>query len=154
MNPKFIAGAERVLADENLIKQCAAIQKMTPEEYRKALIQDLKVLKEKGYKALPDCVKQIENQMIPIKERLNNLFGKFEKFAPGTKEYELGEQYIKNYANYVEALAGCENKEYLNQLIEREARKAGEASYNIPGRTESVWNIFVPIKYKSVLNQG
>ena len=152
ITPRYIAQGEKVLADNNLLQQCAAMQHMEPEEYKKILLQELGILKEKGYKALPDCVQQVELQMAAVRERLNSLFGRYEKFVPGTKEYELGEKYIKNYGEYIEAVAGSENKEYLNQIIEKEARNAGEKSYDIPSRTESVWNIFAPIKYKSILN--
>ena len=151
ITPRYIESNQKILANENLIKQYATLSGKTPEEMRKEFEQSLEILRTKGYKAIPDCVKQVESLMGPIKERLNSLFGKYERFMPGTKEYELGEQYIKNYGEYIEAVEGSENKEYLNQLIEKEARKAGASSYEIPSRTESIWNIFEPIKYKSVL---
>ena len=86
--------------------------------------------------------------IVIMKKRFNDLFGGFEKFKPGSKEYEQGEAYIENYGNYIEI--GTDLTKYMEQPIEKEAYNVGLLSLKIPERLKSIWNIFDVTNYKSV----
>lgn len=147
---EYINRCNIVLNDEKLLAASAENFGVTVEQYRQALTEEYKILQEKGYTALPELVKQIEAQKEVVKKRLDDLFGGFEKFKPDSKEYELGEKYINNFRDYIEAQKDSENTEYLEQIVEKEAFTAEDLSLNIPKRLKSIWNVFDNTNYNKL----
>jgi len=142
LNQTYITNLNELLQSKERIAEVAKQKNMTEEQLINAAKQELDILKTKGYQAIPDYAKIVNAQIDTIKNRLNELFGKYEKFKIGSEEYKLGEQYTKNYGNYVEAQKDRANKEYMTQIIEKEAFKVEDMSKDIPKRLRSVWNIF------------
>ena len=147
INQRLIEQSEKVLNDEKALEYVANTQGITKEQYRQILQQELAIIKEKGYKSLPEVERLMGEKLRLIKSHLYDLFGGMEKFKPDTQEYELGEQYIKNFKDYKAAELNSDNKEYLNQLVEKEAFKAEGLSLDIPKRLKSIWNIFDNTNY-------
>ena len=142
LNQTYITNLSELLKSKERLAEVAKQKSMTVEQVINVANQELAVLKTKGYQAMPDYVKVVNAQVDTIKTRLNELFGKYEKFKPGSEEYKLGEQYTQNYGNYVEAQKGSANEEYMAQIIEKEAFKAEDMSKDIPKRLRSIWNVF------------
>ena len=142
INKNYIEGLEALLKDNNRLAQVAAQKNLTVSQVISMAKNELETLKTKGYKAMPDYVKEVNKQVDAIKVRLNELFGKYEKFKPGSEEYSLGEKYTQNFGNYVEAQKNSENIEYKEQLIEKEAFNVEKLSKDIPKRLRSIWNVF------------
>ena len=142
----YINAIRTILSRDDLINQAAKNMNITREEYINLARNDLSVLETKGYKALPAYVREVEQQIVIMKKRFNDLFGGFEKFKPGSKEYEQGEAYIENYGNYIEI--GTDLTKYMEQPIEKEAYNVGLLSLKIPERLKSIWNIFDVTNYK------
>ena len=142
INHNYITEIEKILKDSARLSQLANQKHLTIEETTTKLNQELNVLKTKGYKAMPDYVAEINKQVNTIRKRLDELFGKYEKFKPESEEYKLGEKYTKNYGNYIEAQKDSANEEYRAQTIEKEAFNAEDLSRDIPKRLRSIWNVF------------
>ena len=142
LNKVYIQGLNALLANNLKLAEVAAKKNITKEQLITQAKHELEVIKTKGYKALPEYVTEVNAQIGVIKARLNDLFGKFEKFKPGSEEYKMGEKYTENYKNYIEAQKGSENEEYKAQLIEKEAFNVESLSKDIPKRLSSIWNVF------------
>ena len=142
INRNYINGLNAVLHNPLQIMQIAAQKGMTKDEVITQINNELYTLRTKGYKAMPDYVADADKQITFLRQKMEEMFGKLDKFKPGDKEYELGEQYIKNYGDYIEPNV-LNLSEYRNQLVEKEANHVQELSKNdIKNRLRSIWNIF------------
>ncbi len=142
LNQTYITNLSELLKSKEKLAEVAKQNNMTVEQVINTANQKLEVLKTKGYQEIPDYVKEVNAQVDTIKTRLNKQFGKYKKFKPGSEEYKLGEQYTQNYGNYIEAQKDSANKEYKEQILEKEAFKAEYMSKDIPKRLRSIWNVF------------
>lgn len=147
VNRNYSSMIQQILADKNLLEQRAIMANCSAEEFKQFLINSLQVIKTKGYKEVPELAAETQQGEKVVRQRLEDLFGKFEKFKPETKEYKQGEKYIEEFGQYIEANENI-NK-YKTQLIEQEAYKVENMSLNIPERLKSIWNIFDNTKYKT-----
>lgn len=80
--------------------------------------------------ALKDIYEEIGNN-------LESLFGKYEKYAIGSPEYEKGLKYIENELNYVK-----DGPEYYTQLVEKEAHEIGDKARPIFDYLANPFKIF------------
>ena len=142
INQNYINGIEQILKDNAKLYLLASQKHLTTAEVITKLNQELNILRTQGYKAMPDYVAEIDKQINTIRTRLNELFGKYEKFKPESEEYKLGEKYTNNYGNYIEAQKDSANEEYRAQPIEKEAFNVEELSRDIPKRLRSIWKVF------------
>lgn len=142
LNNVYIQGLTDLLKNKDRIAQVAAQKNMTNEQVITRAKKELETLKTQGYQAMPDYVAEVNKQIAEIKTRLNDLFGKYEKFKPDSEEYKLGQKYTENYGKYVEAQRDSDNKEYKEQLLEKEAFKVEGMSKDIPKRLRSIWKVF------------
>ena len=142
INKNYINGLNAVLQNPLQIMQIAAQKKMTKDEVISQINKELDILKTKGYKAMPDYVAETNRQIKMLRQKMEDIFGKLEKFKPGDKEYEQGEKYIKNFDDYIEPTL-FNITEYQNQLVEKEANHVQELSKkDLKNRLRSIWNIF------------
>ena len=142
INKEYIAGIKKFLKDDKQLAKLAAEKGMTTEQIIVQLNTELNILKTNGYTAMSEYVAEVNRQVEIIRARLNSLFGQYPKFKPDSQEYKLGEQYTKNYGNYIDAKKDSTNEEYKAQIIEKEAFNVEKLSKDIPKRLRSIWNVF------------
>lgn len=138
--PDMINHFEEVLKSKYEISQFMKQNNLKTVEEAKSRIEDLiKTLKEKE-EALSNGTKVTINRN-EIKQTLDNLWGKLEKFKEGSKEYDLGLKYIDNEANYINATQKNYDK-YRNQLVELEAFGTEPKAQEIFNYFGNIWRLF------------
>lgn len=110
----------------------------TVEDAKQHILDSIKTLKEKESLLAGE---PIEINRDEIKQVLDNLWGKLEKFKEGSKEYDLGLKYIDNEANYINATQKNYDK-YRNQLVELEAHGTEPKAHEIFNYFGNIWRLF------------
>ena len=137
--PDMIAHCETVLQSKNELTTFMKENKFNTIDETKKYIENLiKTLKEKE-NSLNGNVKVTINKD-EIKQKLDSLWGKLEKFKEGSKEYNLGMKYIDNEANYIHANKN-NYEEYRQQLVEAEAFGTEQKVKDVYNHFANIWRM-------------